>query len=234
MDRQQSAAVTAALDKLSNRIGEFGQLTFDMWYAYEGYQYPLDMYATGAIKRTLSLLVGFRSHIESFNFTCAAPLVRLQLDTALRFYAAFIVTDPQDFALKVLEGTEVRKLKDRNNQLMRDAHLVKCLGADHPWIESLYKKASGYVHLSNRHAFDAARNVDRKTFSITWDIRWEDKPMPDHVYLGAIDAFDTSAVLFAEYIKKWTTTKADPVAAATRKSISRMMKPDHATPPITP
>src|SRR4051794_3184007 len=46
-----------------------------------------DFILLGAVKRMLALSDGFRGHIRQKNFTCAAALLRLQLDTALRLHA---------------------------------------------------------------------------------------------------------------------------------------------------
>jgi hypothetical protein len=70
--------------------------------------------------------------IESFNILCAGAILRLQLDTALRFHAAYLYPNANDFAMEVAKGVEVRKLQDRDKQLMHDAYLVKSLSVDFP------------------------------------------------------------------------------------------------------
>ena len=70
--------------------------------------------------------------METRNLICAGALLRLQLDTALRFYAAFRVEKPHDFALAVLDGKRVRDLKDLDGQKMTDDYLVRKLGASFP------------------------------------------------------------------------------------------------------
>jgi hypothetical protein len=46
-----------------------------------------DMYIIAAMKRSLCLLRGFADLVESRNYVAAAPLVRLQMDNALRVAA---------------------------------------------------------------------------------------------------------------------------------------------------
>jgi hypothetical protein len=213
------------LDQLGNHVPQFAGLFERMWAAADGSLYPLDLYATGAINRSLGLLSGFRSMIEHFNFACAAPLVRFQLDTALRFYAAFTVPDPQEFALQVLHGTEVRKLKDRSGQQLHDAYLVKSLSPEYPWVDNLYQKTSGYVHLSSTHCFNAVQEIDRGAYSIQWNISGQDPELPDRIYTEAINAFDHSAALFAGHLDKWIGWKSDPAATAAWKPVASNRPP---------
>jgi hypothetical protein len=91
------------------------EMALEMMRADDGAMYPLDLYAHGAINRTFALSRGFRSLILDFNFLCAGAILRLQLDTAIRFHAAYLAPQAYDFAAAVVEGTEVRKLKDRKH-----------------------------------------------------------------------------------------------------------------------
>src|SRR5277367_1434699 len=61
-----------------------------------------DFFGMGIGRRTLALSSGFRSMVEQRNSLCALPIVRMQLDTALRLYAGFFVTDHQKFCEKVI------------------------------------------------------------------------------------------------------------------------------------
>ena len=61
--------------------------------------YPIDIYTIGAANRTLALSSGFKHHIQEFNLICAGVIVRLHLDTAIQFSAAWLVSKPHDFVL---------------------------------------------------------------------------------------------------------------------------------------
>ena len=94
-------------------------------YVYEsGSMYPLDLLATAALNRSLNLMNGFCDLIEARNFLAAAPLIRLQLDSCLRFSAAWLVDDPHNFADKVLHDKRVDRLRDRDGNELRDRYLV--------------------------------------------------------------------------------------------------------------
>ena len=84
--------------------------------------YTSDFMIIGAIKRTLSLSQGFRTHIRDRNFICAGTLMRAMLDTALRINALGLVRDPEALAGAVMRGGRLDKLKDRDNQRLSDAY----------------------------------------------------------------------------------------------------------------
>jgi hypothetical protein len=177
--------------------------------AYGGTFYNLDILATAVINRSLALLSGFCLLVEAKNFICAAPLVRLQVDNCLRFYAAHLVKNPHDFAIQVLQGVSVRSMKDRHNKSMTDRYLAIKLSERHPWVLKLYEEASGYIHLSDKHIFHAVREAkDERTLSFT--VGASDIDLPDEVYVEAIKAFTAATDILLEYIQGWIYTKNNP------------------------
>src|SRR5881397_2390870 len=133
-------SVKAALEEL--RSSE--QLHSDLGkFLLEIIHYPMDYLAAGVLNRSLALISGFCTLIENENFVAAAALVRLQLDTCLRFAAAWLTKDPHQFALQVLAGAEVRRIKDRDGRPMTDAYLVQKLTPEYPWVATVYKHTSG-------------------------------------------------------------------------------------------
>jgi hypothetical protein len=190
----------------------------EMWQrmlrAYGGALYPLDLVALGALNRSAALCSGFRSLVEARNFICAASILRLQLDTALRFYAAFLVTEPHAFASAVLKGTPVRKLKDRTGTLMHDRHLVSCLSLQHPWVAKVYETTSGYIHLSEQHIFQAIESVEERERLVKIKISAADKELSEQTYVEAVEAFCAATQVFHHYVEVWIVAKDNPEAVA--------------------
>jgi hypothetical protein len=121
--------------------------------------FPLDLLAVAALNRSLSNSSAFTQLVRSENYLTAASLVRRQLDTFLRFFAAYQVSDPHEFAISVLAGTEVRKLKDRSGSFMTDRHLVESVAPEFPWVPSVYKATSGFIHLSDKHIYSTIQSA---------------------------------------------------------------------------
>lgn len=114
-----------------------------------------DLILLAAINRSLSVLSGFLALWAIKNYICAAPLVRSQLDTAMRLAAFDLVKDQKDFAKYLSEGNRIDKYKDRDGNLLKDWHLREHLHATDGdgWINNAYEHTSGLVHFSN-HAVD--------------------------------------------------------------------------------
>lgn len=115
--------------------------------------YKMDILALAVLKRSLSISSGFSSMFAQGNLLCAASLIRLQVDSSLRFFASTLVDDPDDFCQKVFEGVPIRKIKDKAGNAMTDSYLVEKLSQDFPWVGEVYGPASGFIHLSEKHIF---------------------------------------------------------------------------------
>ena len=181
----------------------------EMLKADGGKMFPVDLYAMGSIKRSMAHCKGFATLIATKNLTCAGGIIRMQLDTLLRFYAVFLVDDPHGFAASVTHGTPVKEHKDRVGQKMHDAYLVKCLSKEYPWIESVYKETSGYIHFSEKHILSAMHNVgDDRT--LQFQISSEDVERSELFYDEATTAFVHITEIFLNYLEGWVFTKANP------------------------
>lgn len=194
------------LDEVHLELGK------QMFEAFGGTLYGMDLLTAGVLNRSKAHIAGFRQLIEGKNLICAGALLRLQLDTALRLYAAFLVERPHDFAFAVLGGQRIRDLKDRDGMKMTDSYLVKRLGLEYDWIPRVYERTSGYVHLSAIHLLSAMEasdcaDSDRK---ITIKISAEDKRLPEDVYVETIDAFAAATDILLQYVHGWVFTKANP------------------------
>ncbi|SRR6266487_1271617 len=204
------------LPELEKRISHIEGLTdlhltllMEMLKADGGKMFALDMLACAAMKRSMALCAGFSALARARNYVCAASLLRLQLDSCLRFFAAFIVDKPHEFADEVLKGISIRKLKDRKGNLMTDRYLVDTLGKKYHWMPRVYSATSGFVHLSNKHIFTVIR--DRKEDGkLSLRVGATDEDFPDEIWTELADGFLASTDALFEYLKGWTYTKQNP------------------------
>ncbi len=178
--------------------------------AYDNAIYGMDLLAIGALNRSMSLSSGFRSMLKNKNLICAGALLRLQIDTAIRFHAAWLVEEPHTFAQQILVGKQINRIKDSAGMRMTDAYLIKKLEAEHPWLPGVYKKTSAYVHLSTTHMMSALSPASEKEKSIKIKISPSDKELPESLYIEAVDAFNAATRLFLFYVRSWTVTKDNP------------------------
>jgi hypothetical protein len=179
--------------------------------------FPLDFLAVATLNRSLCLITGFSTLIESRNMVAAAPLFRMQLDNCLRFSAAWLVEKPHDFALRVLDGTPINRLKDMNGKPMTDRHLVETLAVEYPWIKSTYEHSSGYVHLSEKHIFNCLSMKSEPQGAFTMKISDQDTFVPDQIYMEVIEAFSEATKIVLKFATGWAFTKNNPKAVAEMK-----------------
>ncbi|MCC6425701.1 MAG: hypothetical protein IT435_02650 [Phycisphaerales bacterium] len=150
--------------------------------------------------------------IEDRNLVCAGGLLRMQLDTALRFHAAWLVEDCHEFACEVLQGTRIDKLTDRSGKRLHDFYLVECMSGEDgcDWISRVYRETSGYVHLSDKHLFQTFTSVDEDERTVEVKIGATDHEWPEEIYLEVVDAFLAATRLFVKYLQGWEVTKQNP------------------------
>ena len=184
----------------------------EMLKADGGSIFGLDLLALAAFKRSMSLCAGFACLVRGTNYLSAAALVRLQLDTCLRFFAAFIVDRPHEFSQSILDGVPVRKLKDRSGNLMTDRYLVDTLGKKYEWMPRVYEATSGFIHLSERHMFSVWNPDAAGKFQTM--VRATDDHLENALWVELADGFLACTDALFEYLKGWTFTKQNPELVA--------------------
>lgn len=158
-----------------------------------------DIFFAGALRRSYALTRGFLDLVEARNFTASAPLIRLQLDNALRTAASAWAKDSSDFFEGLKAGKQINKMKADDGKPMTDRYLCDRLAQWHPWILQLYVETSAFVHLSDKHMFAAmAPNPGYDTFRCVLD---DDEPgVPDGAYGDALISFIRVTLLFLEIV----------------------------------
>ena len=151
---------------------------------------PIHYYTLTVLNRSLSLVYGFTSLVRTNNFVSAAPLVRVQIDNLLRFRAAFISNDVDAFVSEFTEGKHIRHLKDKSGNNMTDAYLRKTFSQSYDWLNELYERTSGYIHLSNVHMIHmiSVEPIDEETANGYFYVGADEKFVSDEEYLEAVEA----------------------------------------------
>ncbi len=206
---------------LENQLKELEKLkhqhptkAMNMMKADNSTLFPLDFLAVSVFKRSMSLIDGFCTLIKNKNFICAAPLVRLQLDNALRFFATTLVKEPHKLANAFIEGVPIKHFKDENTgEKLMDFYLVKklsSLGEQFKWISDLYKSSSGYIHLSVKHFFNSTNTKSNESMKFETVIGAYDNfiTIEDKINASKSMIDTTKVVLFL--LDSWTFNKNNP------------------------
>lgn len=169
--------------------------------------FGLDLLAYGAIKRNLSTTTAISEMVSSWNMVCARSLLRVHIDTALRFSAAWLVEQPHDFALKVIGGHRIDKLKDQAGSRLTDAHLVEIRAAEYPWLPKVYESLSGYIHFSGSHVFDSVASLGDEDMSIAFEISATDYKFPELSWAEILDCTREATGMLTKYLDGYIFTK---------------------------
>ncbi len=176
-----------------------------------GNLYAMDMFVLGAVKRTLSLTAAMKVMIQTWNLLAARTLLRTHIDTALRFSAAWLVDDPEDFAVKVMGGARIDHMK-HGKEMMKDSYLIKTFTDDHPWLKTVYDDLSGYIHFSSAHITSSLLNI-REDGKFSFRLSEGDLNFPEESWTEVLECFReaTDMLLFriASYAKSRKLTTAE-------------------------
>lgn len=164
-DLEQLLTETRALSERHREVGAA------LYQACSGVLFPCDGLAMTVLDRSLNLVEGFLLLLPNHGYICSAALLRMQLDNILRLGGVTGSHDPHGVAESVIGGTELRRIKDASGRPMTDQRLLELLEPRNPGVTSIYKQASGYVHLSSEHVLHflarSARGDDgRRIFRI--------------------------------------------------------------------
>ena len=85
----------------------------------------VDLGFAALLNRSQQLTDGFIAMVKARNLTCAAALLRLQLDNCMRLYALYIAEDRKGFINSLMDGGKIDKLRDKSGQQMQDWYLKK-------------------------------------------------------------------------------------------------------------
>ena len=176
--------------------------------ADEGRMYPFDWWTNAALNRGVQLSSGFRHSIGKQNAICSGAILRLQIDTALRYSAGWLVRDPHGFVGRVMNGEQINQIKDREGNRMSDRYLVEKRAGDHPWLEEVYRRTSGYVHFSDVHIWSTLFGMEGKeNIRIRTKIGARDKEGLSELYLEMVRAFEAATDILVKYVVGWVYTK---------------------------
>ncbi|PJJ60888.1 hypothetical protein [Hymenobacter chitinivorans] len=174
----------------------------------KGHLHTMDLFVSAIINRAISLMNGFKTLAYVNNYISAVPLIRIQVDNCLRFYASTLVKDYNDFFIEYLKGGHIRNMKSASGEKMTDTYLVTKLDKElFPGIHNLYVNTSGHIHLSNEHSFLQTKIVSNEGRTISTRIGNFDFFAIDEKVDFAFNMFKASQMLL-QLTQSWKFQKA--------------------------
>lgn len=132
-----------------NGIEDFGTFFYEMRKAFirDGRSLWFDnFYVNAMVVRAHQINKGFLALVETGNYLCAAPLVRIQLETVLRLYGG-LIADGDSYIPRFMEGKKVDNCTFNGKQLTY-GYLAELLGnfTGLKFLGELYTEGNKYIH----------------------------------------------------------------------------------------
>jgi len=169
--------------------------------------FGVDLVAWAVLNRSLSLIDGFSMMIESGNILCAGALLRLQLDSAMRLHACWLVEDPHALAKPLLAGEPLKSTKSKSGAPLTDRYLKDELSKTHPWVNSVYAATSGFIHLSKAHMISTVRGLEAETNRATFGLASTARAVKEDELVEALDGFIAATKCLLHLVASWLVSK---------------------------
>jgi len=113
--------------------------------------FPAHILYLAVLGRSLEQLEGFLLLFKEKQYGNCIALLRMQMDSIMRFFGVLNAEDMHDIANRLANGDQLRNLEDKDGKKMRDGYLHKLLDKINPGFSHDYDYACGFVHFSQEH-----------------------------------------------------------------------------------
>lgn len=176
-----------------------------------GALYMMDLWLLGVAQRSFHLVEGFLQVFDSWNITVAAPIVRFQIENLVRTSYVLQAPDSADLVVKLIKGERFSKIKahDDPKQTLTDRELVKRAAIRHAWLPPVYEASNEWVHLSDRHVFNATQLKEDEDRTIVGRLPLPIEDIPVRFLAEVLGAmYQATHDLFA-WLEEWEEWKAE-------------------------
>jgi len=203
-DKERLDKELESLEVISKSLVQTGRTMLETYAIY-----TFDLYCGAMLNRTINLNDGYIKQTNDNNFISSAPLVRINMDSLLRLFAAYQVDyNIDEFAKKVIQGTAINKMKDRTGARMTDSYLADLLTErkGFNWVRKIYDTGSEYVHFTSQHIF-ASVDLNHATRKINGLVAKGDTFIPIDEKIWATRAMIQITGGISLFILKWIDYK---------------------------
>ena len=203
-----SDAVVASLADVKAVESDILDTGLRLMQSADGYTYVFDLFAIATLNRAVAISSAFHSLVQARNMVAAGALLRVHLDTALRYFASHLVEDWEGFAEAVIRGDQINRMVDRDGNKLSDFHLSKEFEKHVPGTRDLYERACGYVHFSEVHTTSVLNGVvDRENHVVGMKISAVDRNLSDSHYIDACMTITFISQIVIDLVQSWIDYK---------------------------
>lgn len=162
-----------------------------------------DYFLLACSKRVYSLTQAETVLLQEQNYTTAAALVRLTLDTALRIYAIDVSPDRDATAGRVMEGERIDHMKGRQGRPLPDRALRDGVSQFYPWVAGKYDLYCGWVHFGQNHLKSLASSTSVPGW-LYLNPTAQDAHITNEEYESVASDFVQAATLVLQLLQRWS------------------------------
>lgn len=172
-----------------------------------------DLFLNALINRSMSNIEAFILLMKNNNYLAACCILRIEIDSLIRLGAIARSSQGDKLCEQLLTGKSIRNMKDDQGEKMYDGYLVKRLAEDLEinWIEEVYKRTSGFIHLSQTHLlapFSSFTNDPiRKEGAFSFYIGDKPQSLTITEKIEASECFMAVLGYISIYLKQWNDLK---------------------------
>lgn len=127
----------------------------------------------------------------------------------MRFYACWLVPDPNSIASVLLSDTPLSAITSIEGKSLKDSYLHQKLSEHYgAWIKSVYKETSGFVHFSGRAMFDASTDHDAATGRESVSLQGPGRLWTEPEMVEMVSAFVESVGVTVNLLYSWSYSKS--------------------------
>jgi len=121
---------------------------------------PIETVMAVALQRSRHLVQAYVPLLHAKNLAAASALIRMQLDSAMRVNACFLVRAPLQIWEALKSDAPWSRIRTDGGAKLTDTYLHEQLSKKFNWATDLYNQMSGYIHLSRPHLESTIKGED--------------------------------------------------------------------------
>lgn len=164
--------------------------------------WPTDFFLFAALRRTVSLKEAFLSLVRAQNYSVAAALLWMQLDTAIRYSAILRVPSAQQFCEAILkEKKKLEAFVSREGIPLTHDYLIGELLGEVPELKQMYDWSFEFVNFSRMHVREGyLSSGDEGNAGFEFMISPTNKYVQLDQWLYLLRSFDTALGLTSTFV----------------------------------
>lgn len=184
-----------------------------------------DMFILGIVNRSMSMIFAFTTLVRSCNYFSAHHLIRLHLDSFLRFSVIWLAKDAQSITKRIYDGEQLNQIKRTRRKFYTDKFLAERAMKQYRWVVKTYDDLSNFVHLGSIHVFNSMEGIDDENRAVGLHGSKYDMKVTDTARLEGIAVMQKITDGIYDFLEKWCLFKEEKLKMEGENTIGDQWHP---------